>query len=114
MKRGTVTETIFRKRKTRRSGFTVADIINNQDLVPTDTIVFEVVDAYDFGNEAYDGHEDMLITRTREMTDAEQAEYEAAFEEKRAEAKAERYATYLKLRGEFEGSGYEPDLIVNR
>ena len=103
----TKAEEILRKHKRYGYYFYVSDLGDLTQLLPTDKLEFSTMEPYDYGDSAYDGHTDLIISREREYTDEEQKEFEEKMEERKIKAKDARYQDYLKLKGEF-GDGYEP------
>lgn len=101
-KRGLKTVEILRKREYKHRKFTVADILDIPGVLPTDKLDIETVDAYDYGDSAYDGHTDLLVTREVEYSDEEQRELEELMEQRKHDSQQERYMQYLRLKDEFE------------
>lgn len=87
--------------------FTWGDIVkemkkNNINIIETDEIRAEYVEAHNSDNNSYDGHFICSINRKRLETDSEFTKRQKDRERDSKWAKERRYENYLKLKQEFE------------
>ena len=78
------------------------DIRRNIDIQDDDEIYASYVEAYYSENESHDGYYSAVVYRYRPETDEEVQKRLAKAAEFKEDLRKRRYATYLKLRAEFE------------
>lgn len=102
MKKEIIREEIFSKQWDDGiiTGFPMSDL--PKDILPTDIIDLEKVEAFYSENNSWDAHTILTVYREREETDAEFEKRKTSWEKKFAESKKARYEQYLKLKKEFE------------
>jgi len=102
MKKEIKTDVIFNKHYDGcLRGFKFEDL--PKDLLPTDVIYFERVDAFYSENNSWDDYSTLKVYRDREETDEEFEKRKLFWEQKKEVSRELRYKDYLKLKKEFEG-----------
>lgn len=74
------------------------------DLLPTDIIDIDYVDAYYSENESWDQHTHFRIFREREETEAEKETRLRELQKNKERLRKQRYERYLELKKEFENA----------
>ena len=89
--------------------FTLSDL--PEDILPTDEIVFTACNGVHTDNEEYDDYSVLSIYEKVLETDEEYEKRINQLNKDRETLKNMRYASYLKLKNEFENDGVIPDEI---
>jgi len=101
LKKEMVSDTIYEKHWDHMVGtFKYSDL--PKDLLDTDDIRFEDVEAYFSENDSWDDHSILKVYRDREETDEEFEKRKGWVELDEKFRKERRYESYLKLKKEFE------------